>query len=46
VFLSTHPTPQERIERLGQKKGALGSREFKSFVVEFKDLQARLRTIP
>jgi len=46
VFLSTHPTPQERIERLGQKKGALGSREFKSFVVEFKALQASLRTIP
>ena len=45
-FLSTHPTPQERIERLGQKKGALGSREFKSFVVEFEALKARRRTIP
>jgi predicted Zn-dependent protease len=46
VFLSTHPTPRERIERLGQKKGELGSREFKSFVVEFKALQAGLRMIP
>jgi hypothetical protein len=46
MFLSTHPTPQERIERLGQKKGALGSGEFKSSVVEFKALQASLRTIP
>ena len=46
AFLSTHPTPQERIERLEHKKGAVGSYEFKSFEVDFKALQARLRMIP
>jgi predicted Zn-dependent protease len=46
AFLSTHPTPQERIERLEHKKRAVGNYEFKSSVVEFKALQARLRTIP
>jgi beta-barrel assembly-enhancing protease len=46
AFLSTHPTPQERIDRLEQKKAALGSREFTSFEVEFKSLQAALQSIP
>ena len=36
----------ERIERLEHKKGAVGSYEFKSFEVDFKVLQARLRMIP
>jgi predicted Zn-dependent protease len=46
AFLSTHPTPQERIDRLEQKKTALGSGEFRSFEGEFKDLRAGLRSMP
>lgn len=38
-LLSTHPTPQERIDRLRQQKAALGSRTFRSFDEEFKALQ-------
>ena len=45
-FFSTHPTPQERIDRLDQKMARLGSQKFKSFEVEFKALQAGLSTIP
>ena len=45
-FLSTHPTPQERIDRLEQKKTALGRGEFRSFEGEFKDLRAGLRSMP
>jgi predicted Zn-dependent protease len=41
-WLSTHPAPQERMERLRQKGEALGPREFRSFNKEFKDLQAAL----
>ena len=46
AFLSTHPTPQERIDRLEQKKTALGSGEFRSFEGEFRDLRAGLRPMP
>ena len=41
-FLSTHPAPQERIDRLQQKRAALGQREFRSFTEDFKALQAGL----
>jgi beta-barrel assembly-enhancing protease len=44
AFLSTHPTPQERIDRLEQKMTALGGREFKSFENEFNLLRAGLQT--
>jgi predicted Zn-dependent protease len=45
-FLSTHPTPQERLNRLEQKKASLPSQEFKSFAGEFKALQAGLGSAP
>lgn len=41
-LLSTHPAPQERMDRLEQKTAALGSREFLSFAGPFSDLQAAL----
>ena len=46
AFLSTHPTPQERIDRLEQKMAELGGREFKSFEIEFKSLIAGLQGSP
>jgi predicted Zn-dependent protease len=45
-FLSTHPTPQERIDRLEQKMAALGEQEFKSFELEFKSLRTGLKALP
>jgi predicted Zn-dependent protease len=41
-LLSTHPAPQERIDRLRQKLALLGSREFPSFEESFQDLQKAL----
>lgn len=41
-FLSTHPAPQERLDRLRQKSSALGPREFRSFSEEFSALRAGL----
>ncbi|MEI7728970.1 MAG: M48 family metallopeptidase [Verrucomicrobiota bacterium] len=41
-LLSTHPAPQERLDRLRQKAAALGPREFRSFTQEFKALQTGL----
>ena len=41
-LLSTHPTPQERINRLRQKQSTLVNREFKSFAPEFDALRAGL----
>jgi len=46
AFLSSHPTPKERIYRLEQKMTALGSWEFKSFEFEFKSLRAGLQAAP
>lgn len=42
TLLSTHPAPQERMDRLRQKQSALGNREFKSFAGEFRALQTGL----
>ena len=42
ALLSTHPAPQERMDRLRQKRAALGSREFLSFVQPFNELHAAL----
>jgi predicted Zn-dependent protease len=41
-LLSTHPTPQERIDRLQRKAMALGTREFGSYRAEFTALQSGL----
>jgi predicted Zn-dependent protease len=41
-LLSTHPAPQERMDRLRQKSAALGLREFRSFAEAFNALQAGL----
>jgi predicted Zn-dependent protease len=41
-LLSTHPAPQERLDRLRQKSAALGQREFQSFTQEFTVLRAAL----
>jgi predicted Zn-dependent protease len=41
-LLSTHPTPQERIDRLRQRQADLAGREFKSSAHEFRDLQTSL----
>jgi predicted Zn-dependent protease len=41
-LLSTHPTPQERIDRLEKKKEALVPGTFKTFEGEFKNLRNRL----
>lgn len=38
-LLRTHPAPQERIDRLRQKKAGLGSQTFRSFDEEFRGLQ-------
>jgi len=46
AFLSTHPTPQERIDRLEQKMVGLDIRDFKSFEIEFKSLRAGLQATP
>ena len=45
-LLSTHPTPQERMDRLQQKAAALGPREFRSFTEEFSALRAGLGVMP
>jgi Zn-dependent protease with chaperone function len=42
-LLSTHPTPQERIDRLQQRAAGLGEGPFRSFAAEFAALQAGLR---
>lgn len=44
-LLSTHPTPQERIDRLRQKQQTLGAEagEFRSFGKEFAALRTALR---
>ncbi len=41
-LLSTHPTPQERIDRLQQKAAILDTAGFKSFDSDFKNLQLGL----
>lgn len=41
-LLSTHPTPQERIDRLEQKKGTITGQSFKTFEAEFKSLREGL----
>lgn len=41
-LLSTHPAPQERMDRLRQKSAALGPRGFRSFPGDFNALQAGL----
>jgi predicted Zn-dependent protease len=43
-LLSTHPAPQERIDRLKQKAMALRPRDYQSHTQEFRDLQAGLGT--
>ena len=42
-LLRTHPTPQERIDRLQQRAAGLGDRPFRSFAAEFAALEAGLR---
>lgn len=42
-LLSTHPTPQERIDRLRQRAAGLDDRSFRSFAAPFAALQAGLR---
>jgi predicted Zn-dependent protease len=44
-LLSTHPAPQERIDRLRQKQAALARQDFKSFTPEFRALQSGLGII-
>ena len=41
-LLSTHPAPQERMDRLAQKSAALRPDEYRSFVKEFGALQTGL----
>jgi predicted Zn-dependent protease len=41
-LLSTHPVPQERMDRLQAKAAALTPRQFRSFTGEFNALQAGL----
>jgi predicted Zn-dependent protease len=41
-LLSTHPAPQERMERLQQKLSDLGQREFRSFTEDFQSLRMGL----
>lgn len=43
-FLSTHPAPQERMDRLRTKAAAVGPIEYRSFAAEFVDLQSGLKT--
>lgn len=43
-FLSTHPAPQERMDRLRQKAAALGPIEYRSFAADFTALQNRLKS--
>lgn len=44
ALLSTHPTPQERIDRLEQKKAAIVDGAFLSFAPEFQTLRSALRS--
>jgi predicted Zn-dependent protease len=46
ALLSTHPAPQERIDRLRQKQTVLVKHEFKSFGEEFLTLQTGLGILP
>ena len=45
-LLSTHPAPQERIDRLRQKQVTAGVRQFRSSSDEFQRLQAGLGAVP
>jgi predicted Zn-dependent protease len=45
-LLSTHPAPQERMDRLAQKSAALRPGEYRSFVKEFGALQSGLGITP
>jgi predicted Zn-dependent protease len=46
-LLSTHPAPQERVDRLRQKMTSLDTVEYTSFIVDFQSLQTGLRsTLP
>jgi predicted Zn-dependent protease len=45
-LLSTHPAPQERMDRLTQKSPALRSGDYRSFVQDFAALQAGLGITP
>jgi predicted Zn-dependent protease len=45
-LLSTHPAPQERMDRLAQKSAALRPSEYRSFVKEFGALQSGLGITP
>jgi predicted Zn-dependent protease len=45
ALLGTHPAPQERLDRLQQRRAAMGEREFKSFAAEFGALQEGLHSL-
>lgn len=45
-LLSTHPAPQERMDRLARKSPALGPGAYRSFAQEFMTLQAGLGRPP
>lgn len=45
-LLTTHPTPQERLDRLRLKQAAPASGEFKSYEADFKAMQEALRREP
>jgi predicted Zn-dependent protease len=45
-FLSTHPAPRERMDRLLQKAAALGPGEFRSFTGDYEALKAGLAIPP
>lgn len=45
-LLSTHPAPQERLDRLAQKSATLRPNDYRSFAQEFKTLQAGLGITP
>ena len=45
-LLSTHPAPQERMERLAKKSTTLVPSDGRSFVQEFRDLQTGLGIVP
>ncbi len=46
TLLSTHPEPQQRLERLRLKDAAMQQREFKSFTREFQKLREALAPVP
>ncbi len=45
-FLSTHPAPRERMDRLRQKAAALGPGGFRSFTADYEALKAGLAIPP